>query len=76
MLFLMIWITGGSGGPAPQLLKKNWKNDNSTKKNLDMLFPAFLEILVTYFKPARDLCVLADVTINFKGGLGGMPPSF
>ena len=41
-----------------------------------MLFPAFLEILVTYFKPARDLCVLADVTINFKGVWGACPPAF
>ena len=46
------------------------------KKFRHAFFQAFLEILVTDFKPVGDLCVAIDATGNFKGGFGGMPPSF
>ena len=46
------------------------------KKFRHAFFPAFLEILVTDFKPAGDLCVAVDATGNFKGVWGACPPAF
>ena len=66
-----------SRGVCPPAFEEKCENNCSKKKFRlkTFFFPAFLENLVTYSKLARDLCVAADATYNFKGGLRCMPPS-
>ena len=66
----------GVWGACPLAFEENFKNNCSMKKFRHAFFQAFLEILVTDFKPAGNLCVVLMPQVTSRGVLGACPPVF